>query len=129
MLYKTLAAGVIAFGLPTFASATLIFTTSMGTSVTNPGFLSTIKYTDGKLEVINNQTSVCGVNPSWLEFAGDHIYCLDEVWASGSIGSLYNFQVTRDGTNLTQIKKLDTLGGPVSTVRYGKSLKGLAIAA
>ncbi|EGO59043.1 hypothetical protein NEUTE1DRAFT_99225 [Neurospora tetrasperma FGSC 2508] len=128
MLYKSLAAGVIAFGLPTFVSATLIFVTSMGTS-TDPGFLSTIKYADGKLEVINKQLGICGNNPSWLEFVGDHIYCLDEAWSSISTGSLYNFQVPRNGTNLTLINRLDTLRGPVSSVRYGQNLKGLAIAA
>ncbi|KAK1782560.1 Lactonase, 7-bladed beta-propeller-domain-containing protein [Copromyces sp. CBS 386.78] len=133
MLYKSLAAGVIAFGLPTFASATLIFTTSMGANATDPGWLSTIKYVDGKLELISKHLSICGVNPSWLEFAGDHIYCLDEDWSSAAVGAaggaLNTLKTTRDGTKLTSVgQPLKTLPGPVSSVRFGQSLKGLAIA-
>lgn len=129
MLYKSLAAGVIAFGLPTMASAALIFTASMSKVDGDPGILNTIKYADGKLEIINTQVGVCGKISSWMEFIGNHIYCLDEAW-SGGPGYLYNFQVTRDGTNLTQVgNKLAMLGGPVNTVRYGQNLKGLAVAA
>lgn len=128
MLYKSLAAGVFAFGLTTFASASLIFTSSYGLTAP-PGFLTTIKYTDGKLEIVNNQTDLGLANPSWLEFAGDHIFCVDEVWSPGDVGALFSLQFAKDGTKFTQKKKLETLGGPVSTVRYGQNLKGLAVAA
>ncbi|CCC06819.1 hypothetical protein SMACR_00848 [Sordaria macrospora] len=132
MLCNSLAAGVIAFGLPTFASASLIFASSYNLDAAD-GFVSTIKYTDGKLEVINNQQGICGANPSWLEFVGDHIYCLDEIWNkkpnSDSVGALYALKATRDGTKLTESKRLEALGGPVSTVRFGQRLKGLAVAA
>ncbi|KAK3400118.1 Lactonase, 7-bladed beta-propeller-domain-containing protein [Sordaria brevicollis] len=129
MLYKSLAAGVIAFGLPTMASAALIITGSMGKADGQPGSLNTIKYADGKLEIINTQVGVCGKISSWMEFIGNHIYCLDEVWTGGN-GALYNLQVTKDGSNLTQVgNKLEMLPGPVNTARYGQNHRGLAVAA
>ena len=129
MLYKSLAAGVIAFGLPALATPSLIFTSSYPIVAGTSGSLSTIKYADGKLEVINKGAEVCGTDPSWLEFAGEHIYCLDELWASGTAGALYNVKATKDGKTLTVVNKLDTLAGPVSSIRYGQNRKGLAVAA
>ncbi|AEO55229.1 hypothetical protein MYCTH_2298860 [Thermothelomyces thermophilus ATCC 42464] len=89
------------------------------------GKLLTLKLDGSKLEVVA-ESDTCGPYPSWLTQAGDVLYCVDEAWG-GDHGTLHSLKIN-DDHSFTNLSQHETVGGPVSTVIYGKDGLGLAVA-
>ncbi|KAK0715709.1 Lactonase, 7-bladed beta-propeller-domain-containing protein [Lasiosphaeris hirsuta] len=120
-------ATVVAPGLALLgaASASLIHITSYAGTITTLNL--TLPYSTEPATLTNlSATTACGEKPSWLTLVDDVLYCVDEAWGKDN-GTLASFKVAPEGT-LTLLNKVDTIGGPVSTVVYGDGGKGLAVA-
>ncbi|KAG6036536.1 hypothetical protein E4U41_005605 [Claviceps citrina] len=73
-------------------------------------------------------TKGCAESPSWLTLdrARSTLFCLDEGLTSAN-GSLSSFGTSANG-DLRRLDRMPTLGGPVSSVVYGRGRRGLAVA-
>lgn len=125
MLYRVSPAvgaiGVLA--LPILSSATLLYVSSYAGTVTTLD-LTISSPSAGSLQSV--ATSIeCGAQPSWLTLVGSNLYCVDEAFGQNN-GSLVSFKVTEG--RLSILNKVTTIGGPVSSVVYGESGRGLAVA-
>jgi 6-phosphogluconolactonase (cycloisomerase 2 family) len=76
-----------------------------------------INYTLSKISTLKT----CGSMPSWLTFDASTrvLYCSDESGNSSSPGSLTALRAAADGT-LSEIAKVETIGGGVSNVIYNR---------
>ncbi|KAL2158966.1 hypothetical protein VTH06DRAFT_2996 [Thermothelomyces fergusii] len=106
-------------------SSNLLWVTTYPSGDAAQGKLLTLKQNGSKLEVIA-ESDTCGPFPSWLTQDRDVLYCVDEAWG-GESGTLYSLKINADNT-FTKLSEGPTVGGPVSTVIYGKDGNGLAVA-
>ncbi|KAJ4300298.1 hypothetical protein N0V88_002971 [Collariella sp. IMI 366227] len=90
-----------------------------------PGSVTTFTLGQGGLKFARNTTE-CGTHPTWLTQAGNTLYCLDEAWPVPK-GGLHSFKIGAD-SGVSHLGKIETLGGPVSSVVYGEGGRGLAVA-
>ncbi|KAK3379877.1 Lactonase, 7-bladed beta-propeller-domain-containing protein [Lasiosphaeria ovina] len=109
-------------GLFSAVSAALLHVTSYAGTLTtlNLGLIGT----EG-LQTLTTSTE-CGTQPSWLTLRGPVLYCANEAFGKDN-GTLASFSVSQNGT-LALLDKVDTIGGPVNAVVYGKGCRGLAVA-
>lgn len=79
------------------------------------------------LESVSSSTG-CAQTPSWLTLDATNgvLYCLDRGSSTVS-GSLSSFQVANDGS-LSHLDRVDMIYGAVSSVIYGDTSAGLAVA-
>ncbi|EJT77670.1 3-carboxymuconate cyclase [Gaeumannomyces tritici R3-111a-1] len=117
------AAGVLALSAaqPAVAASSLLYASSYGGSVTTLGL------TAAGLDVLSS-TRDCSPDPAWLTLdrANSVLYCTGEGLATRN-GSLAAFRTSGTGS-LELLHKVDTIGGPVSSVLFGDGGRGLAVA-
>ncbi|KAK4039118.1 Lactonase, 7-bladed beta-propeller-domain-containing protein [Parachaetomium inaequale] len=89
------------------------------------GKLLTLKLDQAKLQSAA-ESETCGPYPSWLTQVDDVLYCVNEAWG-GDHGDLASLKIN-DDLSFTKLSGGQTVGGPVSTIVYGKDGRGLAVA-
>lgn len=119
MHLKTVLAALAA--APSLTSATMLYAASYAGTVSTLDLQ--ISGDTASLEQVG-ETDGCAGSPSWLELAGDGVvYCSDEGLTKAT-GSMSAF--VRGTKGLELVGKVDTVQGPVSSVRFGDG--GLAVA-
>ncbi|KAH9438998.1 hypothetical protein MCOR02_002581 [Pyricularia oryzae] len=112
--------------LPTVSSS-ILYSSSYGGSVSALDLTLASNSNLSSLKVVSS-TKECSPDPAWLtlDSANSRLYCVGEGLNTRN-GSLSAFATSPDGS-LSLIKKVDTIGGPVSSVIYGKGGEGIAAA-
>jgi 6-phosphogluconolactonase (cycloisomerase 2 family) len=103
----------------------LLWVTTYPSAEGSTGKLLTLKLDQAKLESAA-ESDTCGPYPSWLTQVDDVLYCVNEAWGADN-GDLASLKVN-DDLSFTKLSGGQTVGGPVSTIVYGKDGRGLAVA-
>lgn len=108
------------------ASSSILYSSSYGGSVSALDLTLASASTPASLKIVAS-TKECSPDPSWLtlDSAQSRLYCVGEGLNSRN-GSLSAFATSSNGS-LSLVNKVDTIGGPVSSVVYGSG-QGLAVA-
>jgi hypothetical protein len=112
---------------PTPADATLLYVSSYIGTVTTLNLTLGADGVGSSLTTLST-TNGCAPSPSWLTLdrANGVLYCSDEGLSTPN-STLSSFKTGADG-KLTQLGKVETINGPVSSVIYGEGGRGLALA-
>lgn len=126
MLYSTLRLSLGGLGLlASSALATNLYVSSYSGDITS---LELSKSDDGSYALaVLAKNNGCAPSPTWLEIDKNTglLHCLDEGFGNPN-GSVSSYTKSASG-QLEILDRLDTIGGPVSTVVYNKG-KAVAVA-